>query len=219
MPTLYGALGVEPDADEAAIVHAYRERVKRHHPDVTDSPDARDQFQRLTAAKEVLTDADERARYDRLGHEAYARRYLDDSWTVEEPTEPTVEGAAGGESIGAAAERMANETASAATENRTQRTDRRDGYATAAEYYTPGQRIGADGRGGLGRTLGAVREVLPWLLAHLALLAGALTIAVWLLVGSTDGGLPPVTAIVVAATMVGATAGVSLLHVSATLFR
>jgi len=219
MPTLYGALGVEPDADEDAIVRAYRERVKRHHPDVTDSPDAREQFQRLTAAKEVLTDADERARYDRLGHETYARRYLGDSWPVEEPAEPSVEGAAGGETVSAAAERMASETATAAAEPRTQRTDRRDGYATAAEYYTPGQRVGADGRGSLGRTLGAVRDVLPWLLAHFALLAGALTLAVWLLVGSTDGGLPPVTAMIVAVTMVGATAGVSLLHVSATLFR
>ncbi|MFC6757943.1 DnaJ domain-containing protein [Halomicroarcula sp. GCM10025894] len=176
MPTLYGVLSVEPDADEQAIVRAYRKQVKRHHPDVTDEPDAGTQFQRITTAKEVLTDADERARYDRLGHETYARRYLDDSWVVEETTAPTVDSStAASETISEAAQRMANETAQAATASSTpQQADRQDGYATASEFYRPGQRVGVESRGGLGRTLAAVRDVLPWVLAHLVLL-GALS--------------------------------------------
>jgi len=218
MPTLYGVLGVEPDADEQSIRRAFRERAKRHHPDVTDAPDAREQFRRLTTAKAVLTDAEERARYDRLGHETYVGRHLDDSWTVDAATAPTVDGDRGSERVGEAAQRMAEETATAATERReTQRVDRSDGYPTAAEYYRPGQRFGVESAGGLARTLGALREVLPWLVAHLLLLGGALTVAA-LLLGST-GGVPSVTTIVVATAMVGVTAGVSVLHLSAALFR
>lgn len=67
----YEALGVDRDADAAAIDRAYRDRVKAHHPDVSDSPDAGDRFRRLTTARDVLVDEDERARYDELGHAAY----------------------------------------------------------------------------------------------------------------------------------------------------
>jgi curved DNA-binding protein CbpA len=67
----YDLLGVEPDADAERVRTAYRERVKDVHPDVSDRPDAADRFRRLTAAKETLCDPDERARYDRLGHERY----------------------------------------------------------------------------------------------------------------------------------------------------
>jgi len=148
MPTLYGVLGVASDADEQSILRAYREQVKRHHPDVTDASDAGEQFKRLTTAKEVLTDADERARYDRLGHETYASRHLDDDWTGE--ATPTVEtGSANGrtETVSEAAERMAEGTASGGTADRkAQPADRRDGYATASEYYRPGQRVGVESR-------------------------------------------------------------------------
>jgi curved DNA-binding protein CbpA len=221
MPTLYGVLDVESDADEQAIVGAYREQVKRHHPDVTEAQDAGVQFKRLTTAKEILTDDTERARYDRLGHDAYVRRYLDDAWSNVAETEATVGPAgasAGSETISEAAQRMATESSRGAGESRrTQHVDRSDGYATASEYYRPGQRVGVESTGGVGRTLAGLREVLPWLLAHLVLLGGAMTVAAVLL--STTGGFPSVTTIVVATTMVGATAGVSLLHLSAALFR
>ncbi|MBX0285196.1 DnaJ domain-containing protein [Haloarcula salinisoli] len=227
METLYGVIGVEPDADEQAIVRAYREQVKRHHPDVTDTQDAGEQFKRLTTAKEVLTDDTERARYDRLGHAAYAKRYLDDSWTVEERTEPTVEerteptvdsGTADSETISEAAQRMATESGTATTESRrTQHVDRSDGYATASEYYRPGQRVGVESRGGLGRRLAAVRDVLPWVLAHLVLLGGAVTLVAVLLTAA--GGVPSVTTLFVAGAMVLITFGVSALHLSVALFR
>jgi len=75
-PTFYGVLGVGPDADAEAIETGYRERVREVHPDVNDDPDAEVQFRRLTTAKETLLDADERARYDRLGHASYVRHHV-----------------------------------------------------------------------------------------------------------------------------------------------
>ncbi|WP_218927232.1 J domain-containing protein [Halosimplex rubrum] len=85
--TFYGVLGVRPGADEEAIRAAYRERVKEHHPDVSSDPDAADRFKRLTAAKETLLDAAERARYDRLGHRAYVGSHADSSlWTTDSAT-------------------------------------------------------------------------------------------------------------------------------------
>ncbi|SDE72283.1 DnaJ domain-containing protein [Halorientalis regularis] len=70
-PTFYDVLDVPPDASREEIQAAYREMVKETHPDVSDHPDAETQFKRITRAKEVLTDPDERARYDRLGHRQY----------------------------------------------------------------------------------------------------------------------------------------------------
>lgn len=214
MESLYGVLGVEPDADEQRIIRAYRELAKRYHPDVADTPDAGDRFKRLTTAKEVLTDADERARYDRLGHERYVRQHLDGSWTVDGTTGSTADDAATAE----ATQRVDGETPGGTAEPRGgQRVSRDDGYATASEYYRPGHRVGVESRGSVARTLAALREVLPWLLAHLALLGGSIAVAAVLL--GSAGGVPPATTIIVAAVMVGATAGVSALHISTALFR
>jgi len=70
--TYYEVLGVPRDADRAGIEDAYRERVKETHPDVSDDPDA-EAFRRVTRARDVLADPDERERYDRLGHDQYVR--------------------------------------------------------------------------------------------------------------------------------------------------
>ena len=75
-PTFYGVLGVGPDADREAIELGYRERVTEVHPDVNDDPDADAQFKRLTTARDTLLDADERSRYDRLGHASYVRHHV-----------------------------------------------------------------------------------------------------------------------------------------------
>lgn len=61
----YAALGVDPDADQATIERAYRERIKAVHPDRNDAPDADEQFRRVKEAHEVLSDQEARARYDR----------------------------------------------------------------------------------------------------------------------------------------------------------
>ncbi|MDQ2072130.1 DnaJ domain-containing protein [Haloarcula sp. H-GB4] len=80
--TFYEVLGVPTDASTAAIEAAYRERLKETHPDVSDAADAGEATQRLIEARDVLTDEDERARYDQLGHDAYVageRNIPDDS--------------------------------------------------------------------------------------------------------------------------------------------
>lgn len=71
--TYYEILEVSPDASRDEIRSAYRERVLETHPDHNDAPEAAEAFQRVSRANEVLTDEAERARYDRLGHDAYVR--------------------------------------------------------------------------------------------------------------------------------------------------
>ncbi len=69
--TFYDVLGVAEDATTDEIESAYRERLKQTHPDVSDDDDAGQATKTLIEARDVLVDEDERARYDRLGHEAY----------------------------------------------------------------------------------------------------------------------------------------------------
>lgn len=79
--TFYSALGVDDDADTETIRHAYRELVREVHPDVSDDPDAPERFKRLTTARDTLVDSDERARYDRLGHDSYVAEHVtSDIW-------------------------------------------------------------------------------------------------------------------------------------------
>ncbi|WP_156679677.1 DnaJ C-terminal domain-containing protein [Sphingomonas profundi] len=66
MADLYSKLGVERGADEAAIKKAYRRLAKELHPDRNqDNPKATERFADVTAAYDLLTDKDKRARYDR----------------------------------------------------------------------------------------------------------------------------------------------------------
>lgn len=69
--TFYEVLGVDPDASTSDIEDAYRERLKETHPDLNDDADADRETQRVIEARDVLTDDEERARYDRIGHDAY----------------------------------------------------------------------------------------------------------------------------------------------------
>ncbi len=56
-----GVLGLDADADMAAVKRAWRERAKLVHPDVRpDDADAAQQFRRLQLAYEVLKAAEER---------------------------------------------------------------------------------------------------------------------------------------------------------------
>jgi DnaJ-class molecular chaperone len=63
---LYQRLGLKRGASEAEIKKAYRSLAKQLHPDRNqDNPDAARRFGEITAAYDVLSDKDKRARYDR----------------------------------------------------------------------------------------------------------------------------------------------------------
>ncbi|WP_436935381.1 DnaJ domain-containing protein [Halovenus marina] len=71
MESYYDLLDISPDATTEEIEQAYRRKLKETHPDVSDHEDASERTKRLIDAKETLTDEAERARYDRIGHDAY----------------------------------------------------------------------------------------------------------------------------------------------------
>ena len=62
----YQTLNVARNADEKAIKSAYRKLAKELHPDRnTDNPTAAERFSAVTAAYDLLSDKDKRARFDR----------------------------------------------------------------------------------------------------------------------------------------------------------
>lgn len=61
----YAILGVEVGADDAAIRLAYRQLMRRYHPDVNRNEEAAGQAQSINEAYACLKDPDERAAYDR----------------------------------------------------------------------------------------------------------------------------------------------------------
>lgn len=98
----YDLLGVDPDADEAAILRAYRQAVKEYHPDrreaaTLDTDTAAAVFKHLSTARSILTVHARRAEYDRLGHRTYLLRHDGDEEAVSpgasdhDPEETTTE--------------------------------------------------------------------------------------------------------------------------------
>jgi DnaJ-class molecular chaperone len=63
---LYQRLGIKRGASEDEVKKAYRSLAKQLHPDRnTDNPKAAERFAQVTAAYDLLSDKDKRARYDR----------------------------------------------------------------------------------------------------------------------------------------------------------
>ena len=68
----YEVLGVEKNADDAAIKKAYRQLAKKYHPDANPGDkEAETKFKEAGEAYAVLSDAEKRAAYDRYGHAAF----------------------------------------------------------------------------------------------------------------------------------------------------
>ena len=63
----YEVLGVDRDADDAAIKKAYRRLARENHPDVNPDPAAQERFKDVSHAYEILSDPQKRAAYDRGG--------------------------------------------------------------------------------------------------------------------------------------------------------
>jgi hypothetical protein len=67
MKTLYDVIGALPDDDAENIKKAYRQAAKANHPDHHDGdPEAARRFRRITAAYDILRDAEQRVAYDQL---------------------------------------------------------------------------------------------------------------------------------------------------------
>ena len=70
----YEILGVEREADDGAIKSAYRKLAMKYHPDRNPGDkEAEEKFKEAAEAYEVLRDPQQRARYDRFGHEGLGK--------------------------------------------------------------------------------------------------------------------------------------------------
>ena len=63
----YEILGVSKDVSEADLKNAFRQLVRKYHPDVNKEPGAEERFKEINEAYQVLSDPDKRAAYDRYG--------------------------------------------------------------------------------------------------------------------------------------------------------
>lgn len=68
----YEVLGVEKNADDAAIKKAYRGLAKKYHPDMNPGDEAAaEKFKEASEAYAVLSDPEKRQKYDQFGHAAF----------------------------------------------------------------------------------------------------------------------------------------------------
>ena len=68
----YEVLGVDKNADDAAIKKAYRALAKKYHPDMNPGDaEAEKKFKEASEAYAVLSDPDKRHQYDQFGHAAF----------------------------------------------------------------------------------------------------------------------------------------------------
>ena len=84
----YKVLGVDKNATQEEIRKAYRKQAKRYHPDINkDDPQAKERFQEINEANEVLGNPEKRKKYDEYGEhwqhadefEAQRRQYYDNT--------------------------------------------------------------------------------------------------------------------------------------------
>lgn len=65
----YEVLGLDREATDSDIKRAYRKKARQYHPDVNKEPEAESIFKELSEAYSVLSDDQQRAAYDRFGHD------------------------------------------------------------------------------------------------------------------------------------------------------
>lgn len=67
----YEILGVSKNATEAEIKSAFRKLAKKYHPDLNKEADASEKFKEAQEAYAVLSDDQQRQKYDQFGHDAF----------------------------------------------------------------------------------------------------------------------------------------------------
>src|SRR3954454_22772073 len=65
----YEVLGVSKNAEQSEIQRAYRKLARENHPDVNKDPAAEARFKEISEAYDVLSDPEERKRYDAFGED------------------------------------------------------------------------------------------------------------------------------------------------------
>ncbi|MBP5207388.1 MAG: molecular chaperone DnaJ [Clostridia bacterium] len=72
----YEVLGIDKNASDNDIKHAYRTLAKKYHPDMNPGDtEAEKKFKEVNEAYEVLSDPDKRARYDQYGHAGFDQSF------------------------------------------------------------------------------------------------------------------------------------------------
>lgn len=235
--TFYGALGVAEDADDETIRRAYREQVKRHHPDVSDDPDAPERFKRLTTARTVLVDSDERTRYDRLGHAEYVETHVESAaWKPRKDQAADRRAGTADEPVGGsdrASDGGYDWTAwlgedSAGTRRQHRRGRRRRGHSAgattakwqhASEAYRRTDTEASTGRqSSVLKLLRALRLVGPWVVVHLIFVGSAATTAWLAFTELASRGSVPWPTLLLGVGLIGMTVLASVLHVVSQLY-
>ena len=68
----YEVLGVDKNADDAALKKAYRALAKKYHPDTNPgNAEAEAKFKEASEAYAVLSDPEKKRQYDQFGHAAF----------------------------------------------------------------------------------------------------------------------------------------------------
>lgn len=241
--TFYSELGVGSDAEPEDIRRAYREHVKDTHPDVSDRPDARRSFKRLTTARDVLTDERERTRYDRLGHDSYVSEHVQESvWNGSTPDDTDTADGSGAETAGpdvteqrkkysttATTGSASGRSSSAGSSSRTRvgnrggtrsRTD--GGYASeswqqaSSVYQQSSVPVDDDAEPTLTATIRVLRDLGGWFVVHVVLILSALA-TTWFILTATPGGAVPPAALVGTVLLVPLVFGLSIMHIVLTV--
>jgi DnaJ family protein A protein 2 len=72
MGKLYDILGISPDSSPEQIKQAYKQNAMKYHPDKNkDNPEIAEKFKDISNAYNVLSDENERRKYDQLGDDNY----------------------------------------------------------------------------------------------------------------------------------------------------